>query len=125
MVLCRPIAPSRPSSWVPVLSSRPAPNTPLHPQDEQLDANVVETYTGEWKNDKRTGFGVSERTDGLKYEGEWYNNKKYGYGVTTFKVGWCFDAFGLFPLFFFSPFLFSFLPTLPDYSTQSIDFTGF
>lgn len=58
-------------------------------QDEQLDANVVETYTGEWKNDKRTGFGVSERTDGLKYEGEWYNNKKYGYGVTTFKVGWC------------------------------------
>ncbi|MPC85230.1 Junctophilin-1 [Portunus trituberculatus] len=55
-------------------------------QDEQLDGNVVETYTGEWKNDKRTGFGVSERTDGLKYEGEWYNNKKYGYGVTTFKV---------------------------------------
>lgn len=64
-------------------------NTPSHPQDEQLDANVVETYTGEWKNDKRTGFGVSERTDGLKYEGEWYNNKKYGYGVTTFKVSWC------------------------------------
>ncbi|XP_050691567.1 junctophilin-1-like [Eriocheir sinensis] len=56
-------------------------------EDEQLDANVVETYTGEWKNDKRTGFGVSERTDGLKYEGEWYNNKKYGYGVTTFKDG--------------------------------------
>ncbi|XP_045118826.1 junctophilin-1-like isoform X1 [Portunus trituberculatus] len=55
--------------------------------DEQLDGNVVETYTGEWKNDKRTGFGVSERTDGLKYEGEWYNNKKYGYGVTTFKDG--------------------------------------
>ncbi|KAK7083150.1 MORN repeat [Halocaridina rubra] len=42
---------------------------------------------GEWKNDKRCGFGVSERTDGLKYEGEWYNNKKYGYGVTTFKDG--------------------------------------
>ena len=55
-------------------------------QDEQLDASVIETYMGEWKNDKRTGFGVSERTDGLKYEGEWYNNKKYGYGVTTFKV---------------------------------------
>jgi junctophilin len=42
---------------------------------------------GEWKNDKRSGFGVSERTDGLKYEGEWFNNKKYGYGVTTFKDG--------------------------------------
>ncbi|CAL4065767.1 unnamed protein product, partial [Meganyctiphanes norvegica] len=56
-------------------------------EDEQLDASVVETYMGEWKNDKRSGFGVSERSDGLKYEGEWYNNKKYGYGVTTFKDG--------------------------------------
>nr|XP_053633934.1 junctophilin-1-like [Cherax quadricarinatus] len=56
-------------------------------EDEQLDASVLENYTGEWKNDKRTGFGVAERTDGLKYEGEWYNNKKYGYGVTTFKDG--------------------------------------
>ncbi|XP_064112326.1 junctophilin-1-like isoform X3 [Macrobrachium nipponense] len=56
-------------------------------EDEQLDASVIENYMGEWKNDKRCGFGVSERTDGLKYEGEWYNNKKYGYGVTTFKDG--------------------------------------
>ncbi|XP_045615335.1 junctophilin-1 isoform X2 [Procambarus clarkii] len=56
-------------------------------EDEQLDASVLENYMGEWKNDKRTGFGVAERTDGLKYEGEWYNNKKYGYGVTTFKDG--------------------------------------
>lgn len=51
-----------------------------------MDASVTETYMGEWKNDKRAGFGVSERSDGLKYEGEWFNNKKYGYGVTTFKV---------------------------------------
>ena len=52
-----------------------------------LDANVTETYMGEWKNDKRCGFGISERSDGLKYEGEWFNNRKYGYGVTTFKDG--------------------------------------
>ena len=51
-----------------------------------LDANVTETYMGEWKNDKRCGFGISERSEGLKYEGEWFNNRKYGYGVTTFKV---------------------------------------
>lgn len=51
------------------------------------DPSTVETYTGEWKNDKRCGFGVCERTDGLRYEGEWYNNKKYGYGVTTFPDG--------------------------------------
>ena len=46
---------------------------------------MTETYTGEWKNDRRCGFGVSERSDGLRYEGEWYNNRKYGYGVTTFR----------------------------------------
>ncbi|KAL4234067.1 regulation of ryanodine-sensitive calcium-release channel [Mactra antiquata] len=56
-------------------------------QDDITDVNVTETYMGEWKNDKRAGFGVSERSDGLKYEGEWFNNKKYGYGVTTFKEG--------------------------------------
>lgn len=52
-----------------------------------MDKSVTETYMGEWKNDKRSGFGIAERSDGLKYEGEWFNNKKYGYGVTTFKDG--------------------------------------
>ncbi|XP_046746460.1 junctophilin-1-like [Diprion similis] len=56
-------------------------------QDEQMDASVTETYLGEWKNDRRTGFGISERSDGLRYEGEWFNNRKYGYGVTTFRDG--------------------------------------
>lgn len=56
-------------------------------EDEMLDSNVTETYMGEWKNDKRCGFGISERSDGLKYEGEWFNNRKYGYGMTTFKDG--------------------------------------
>lgn len=56
-------------------------------QDELCDAAVTETYTGEWKNDRRCGFGIAQRSDGLKYEGEWYNNKKYGYGVTTLKDG--------------------------------------
>ncbi|XP_075149345.1 junctophilin isoform X1 [Haematobia irritans] len=56
-------------------------------EDDQLDPTTVETYMGEWKKDKRCGFGVAERSDGLKYEGEWYNNKKHGYGVTTFRDG--------------------------------------
>ncbi|CAG2161960.1 unnamed protein product [Oppiella nova] len=51
------------------------------------DPTTTETYMGEWKNDKRCGFGVCERSDGLRYEGEWYNNKKYGYGVTIFRDG--------------------------------------
>ena len=62
------------------------PNQTKKKKDEPLDASVTETYMGEWKNDKRAGFGISERSDGLKYEGEWFNNKKYGYGVTTLKV---------------------------------------
>lgn len=52
-----------------------------------MDPSVTETYMGEWKNDKRSGYGISERSDGLRYEGEWYANKKYGYGVTTFSNG--------------------------------------
>ncbi|CAK1549983.1 unnamed protein product [Leptosia nina] len=62
-------------------------NTSFIVEDEHLDASVTETYLGEWKNDKRTGFGISERSDGLRYEGEWYSNRKYGYGVTTFRDG--------------------------------------
>ncbi|XP_067136922.1 junctophilin-1-like [Centruroides vittatus] len=62
-------------------------NTSFVSQDDITDANVIETYMGDWKNDKRSGFGIAERSDGLKYEGEWYNNKKYGYGVTTLKDG--------------------------------------
>jgi len=56
-------------------------------QDDVADLNMVEIYSGEWKNDKRSGFGVVERSDGLKYQGEWEANKKHGYGATTFRDG--------------------------------------
>ncbi|VDK73714.1 unnamed protein product [Litomosoides sigmodontis] len=56
-------------------------------QEDQIDSNTIEVYKGEWKNDKRCGFGVGERSDGLKYEGEWFNNRKCGYGITTFRDG--------------------------------------
>ncbi|XP_037539065.1 junctophilin-3 [Nematolebias whitei] len=55
--------------------------------DDDVDATATETYCGEWKNDKRTGFGVSRRSDGLQYEGEWLSNKRHGYGCTTFPNG--------------------------------------
>lgn len=50
--------------------------------DEPLGPNVVETYGGQWNEDRRSGYGVAERSDGLRYEGEWFNNKKDGYGVS-------------------------------------------
>lgn len=59
----------------------------MHFQEDHIDPTATEVYKGEWKNDKRCGFGVGERSDGLKYEGEWFNNRKCGYGITTFKDG--------------------------------------
>ncbi|XP_038610402.1 LOW QUALITY PROTEIN: junctophilin-3 [Tachyglossus aculeatus] len=55
--------------------------------EDDIDATTTETYVGEWKNDKRSGFGLSQRSDGLKYEGEWANNKRHGYGCMTFPDG--------------------------------------
>ncbi|KAI7812163.1 junctophilin-3, partial [Triplophysa rosa] len=55
--------------------------------DDDVDATTTESYAGEWKNDKRTGCGVSRRSDGLQYQGEWLGNKRHGYGCTTFPDG--------------------------------------
>ncbi|XP_008637397.1 PREDICTED: junctophilin-3 [Corvus brachyrhynchos] len=55
--------------------------------EDDIDATTTEIYVGEWKNDKRSGSGVSQRSDGLKYEGEWANNKRHGYGCMTFPDG--------------------------------------
>lgn len=33
--------------------------------NEPIDPTATETYMGEWKDDKRTGFGICERSDGL------------------------------------------------------------
>ncbi|PAA60961.1 hypothetical protein BOX15_Mlig034492g1 [Macrostomum lignano] len=55
--------------------------------EEIVDPATTEAYFGDWKQDKRAGLGVAERSDGLKYEGEWDGNKKHGYGATTFPDG--------------------------------------
>lgn len=55
--------------------------------EDNVDATTTESYMGEWRNDKRSGFGVSERSNGMKYEGEWLNNKRHGYGCTIFPDG--------------------------------------
>ncbi|XP_040544532.1 junctophilin-2 isoform X2 [Gallus gallus] len=57
------------------------------PFESDIDATTTETYMGEWKNDKRSGYGVSERSSGLKYEGEWLDNLRHGYGCTTLPDG--------------------------------------
>lgn len=57
------------------------------PVEADIDATTTEVYLGEWKNDKRSGYGISERSSGLKYEGEWLDNQRHGYGCTTFAEG--------------------------------------
>ncbi|XP_073527178.1 junctophilin-4 [Phyllobates terribilis] len=47
----------------------------------------TETYAGEWKGDRRSGYGVSRRSNGLCYEGEWLRNRRHGYGRTTYPDG--------------------------------------
>lgn len=38
-------------------------------------------FKGEWKNDKKNGFGIQIYQNGDKYEGEWRNNKRHGKGT--------------------------------------------
>ena len=33
--------------------------------------DLIETYMGEWRADKRSGYGISQRSDGFSYAGEW------------------------------------------------------
>ena len=51
---------------------------------ERDDNHLVETYKGEWKNDKRHGYGIIEFSDGYSYVGEWSENMRHGLGVATY-----------------------------------------
>ncbi|EAW66137.1 hCG2014408, isoform CRA_e, partial [Homo sapiens] len=48
-----------------------------------IEGSATEVYAGEWRADRRSGFGVSQRSNGLRYEGEWLGNRRHGYGRTT------------------------------------------
>ena len=40
-------------------------------------------FRGQWKNDRKHGYGVYENSDGSTIRGTWLNNKQHGYGVYT------------------------------------------
>lgn len=56
-------------------------------QIERADNRLIETYKGEWKNDKRHGYGIIEDADGFSYIGEWSENMRHGLGVATYPDG--------------------------------------
>ena len=51
----------------------------INPETPQYQANG--TYTGEWKDNKKSGFGVATFANGRKYEGHWLNGKMHGTGT--------------------------------------------
>ena len=46
--------------------------------DSYIDPTTSEIYCGQWRADKRCGFGIAARSDGLRYEGELWNNMRQG-----------------------------------------------
>lgn len=55
----------------------------VEPQSPQYKGSG--TYTGEWKDNKQSGFGVATFANGRKYEGQWLNGKMHGTGTMWVK----------------------------------------
>lgn len=49
-------------------------------------------YTGEWKNDKKNGYGVFRWDNGMSYEGEWRDNRRTGKGKFLWPNNQVFDG---------------------------------
>ncbi|EDO41562.1 predicted protein [Nematostella vectensis] len=57
--------------------------TQTEPEAEPVKP-VRELYKGDWKNDKRHGYGILEASDGYKYIGQWHENMRHGLGVACY-----------------------------------------
>uniref|UniRef100_A0ACB8EWK1 Uncharacterized protein n=1 Tax=Sphaerodactylus townsendi TaxID=933632 RepID=A0ACB8EWK1_9SAUR len=64
-----------------------AETEPELPSSLTIEGSSTEVYAGEWRADRRSGYGVSRRSNGLRYEGEWLGNRRHGYGRTTYPDG--------------------------------------
>ncbi|XP_022084021.1 junctophilin-3-like isoform X3 [Acanthaster planci] len=60
---------------------------PSHLMEEEATGDITEVFLGEWKQDKRSGVGISQRSDNFQYAGEWHQNKRHGYGCLTYPDG--------------------------------------
>lgn len=50
-------------------------------------STVAQIYEGEWKDDKRHGYGVIKCINSYTYYGHWINNTRTGYGVMVYENG--------------------------------------
>ena len=45
-------------------------------------------YEGEWKDDRRHGYGVfTDPKSGYRYEGQWHNSRRHGQGTMLMPNG--------------------------------------
>ena len=56
------------------------------------ESHLRKVYAGEWKNDKREGFGTYYYDDGGCYEGSWENDKKEGWGKMRYADGTIYEG---------------------------------
>ena len=50
-------------------------------KNSESEWEIGKTYTGEWSNDMRDGYGVQIWSNQSKYEGEWKRDQRNGFGV--------------------------------------------
>lgn len=58
----------------------------LDDQERKVNSNV-QIYEGEWRDDKRHGYGVIKCTGSYTYYGQWVGNARTGYGVLVGENG--------------------------------------
>ncbi|XP_075224592.1 uncharacterized protein LOC142326190 isoform X2 [Lycorma delicatula] len=51
-----------------------------------FSSNGDTVYTGEWKNDKKSGKGIEIYKNKWVYEGDWLNGKRHGYGILSYQL---------------------------------------
>ncbi|XP_054245970.1 ALS2 C-terminal-like protein [Indicator indicator] len=59
---------------------------------ENISAEHPFKYTGQWENDKKSGYGVWEDKDrGERYIGTWLDDRKHGQGIVVTQSGVCYQ----------------------------------
>ena len=53
----------------------------INPSETQKEWEIGKTYTGEWHNDLRDGYGVQIWSNLCKYEGDWKHDQRNGHGI--------------------------------------------
>lgn len=56
-------------------------------QQQQNPAYQAQIYEGEWKEDRRHGYGVMKCIGSYTYYGQWEKNARTGYGVMRYENG--------------------------------------